>query len=102
MPEAFLMGHLCQVAQWGFQVVTVVIDWRCRRADYREDGGAFRGLLSVHGDENRGTDSYYSEDGKQPASVWMRGEKVADVSTFWMPKMVRLYRVFRDHVIRRT
>lgn len=31
-------------------------------------------------DENRGTDSYYSEDGKQPASAWLRGENVADVS----------------------
>lgn len=33
-------------------------------------------------DENRGTDSYYSEDGKQPASVWLRGENVAEVSAF--------------------
>ena len=33
-------------------------------------------------DENRGPDSYYSEDGKQPASVWLRGEKVAEVSAF--------------------
>ncbi|WP_246817371.1 MobF family relaxase, partial [Corynebacterium sp. HMSC071B10] len=33
-------------------------------------------------DENRGPDSYYSEDGKQPASVWLRGENVAEVSAF--------------------
>lgn len=33
-------------------------------------------------DENRGPDSYYSEDGKQPASVWVRGENVAEVSAF--------------------
>ena len=33
-------------------------------------------------DENRGSDSYYSEDGKQPASVWLRGENVAEVSAF--------------------
>ncbi|WP_410764720.1 MobF family relaxase (plasmid) [Corynebacterium rhinophilum] len=33
-------------------------------------------------DENRGPDSYYSEDGKQPASAWLRGEKVAEVSAF--------------------
>lgn len=33
-------------------------------------------------DENRGTDSYYSEDGKQPASAWLRGENVAEVSAF--------------------
>ena len=33
-------------------------------------------------DENRGPDSYYSEDGKQPASLWLRGEKVAEVSAF--------------------
>lgn len=33
-------------------------------------------------DENRGPDSYYSEDGKRPASVWFRGEKVAEVSAF--------------------
>ncbi len=30
-------------------------------------------------DENRGPDSYYSEDGKQPASVWLRGENVASL-----------------------
>lgn len=36
-------------------------------------------------DENRGPDSYYSEDGKQPASVWLRGENVAEVSAFWAP-----------------
>ena len=30
-------------------------------------------------DENRGPDSYYSEDGKQPASVWLRGEKLSEV-----------------------
>lgn len=33
-------------------------------------------------DENRGPDSYYSEDGKQPASVWLRGEKLSEVSAF--------------------
>ncbi|MDN6457241.1 MULTISPECIES: MobF family relaxase [Actinomycetes] len=33
-------------------------------------------------DENRGPDSYYSEDGKQPATVWTRGENVAEVSAF--------------------
>lgn len=33
-------------------------------------------------DENRGSDSYYSEDGKQPASVWLRGEKLSEVSAF--------------------
>ncbi|CAB0922779.1 hypothetical protein FRC0431_00795 [Corynebacterium diphtheriae] len=25
-------------------------------------------------DEDRGPDSYYSEDGKRPASVWIRGD----------------------------
>lgn len=33
-------------------------------------------------DENRGPDSYYSEDGKQPASAWLRGENMAEVSAF--------------------
>ena len=33
-------------------------------------------------DENRGPGSYYSEDGKQPASVWLRGEKLSEVSAF--------------------
>lgn len=33
-------------------------------------------------DENRGPVSYYSEDGKQPASVWLRGEKLSEVSAF--------------------
>ena len=45
----FSLVHLQQVAQWGVQVVAVVIDRRCRSADYREDGCAFRGLLSVRG-----------------------------------------------------
>lgn len=40
-------------------------------------------------DENRGPDSYYSEDGKQPASAWLRGENMAEVSAFWALKMVR-------------
>lgn len=34
-------------------------------------------------DETRGPDSYYSEDGKQPASVWLRGENVAEASAVW-------------------
>lgn len=34
-------------------------------------------------EEDWGPDSYYSEDGKQPASVWIRGENVAGASAFF-------------------
>ncbi|CAB0861964.1 hypothetical protein FRC0354_02108 [Corynebacterium diphtheriae] len=32
-------------------------------------------------DEDRGPDSYYSEDGKRPASVWIRGVFLYRLST---------------------
>ncbi|WP_259158800.1 MobF family relaxase, partial [Corynebacterium sp. ES2715-CONJ3] len=33
-------------------------------------------------DKSRGADSYYSEDGKQPGSVWLRGDNVGELSAF--------------------